>query len=181
MNKKFLYCKQAIITSIASVFLLVIVFFGVLNSNNKNCEIHPYVEALMNEFSISDCYVKSIGDYSDITYQLSSPQISNEEMQSYIESIQSEYGIREITADFVANHYECASVDEFYQLVESKLLEQKKVEMILSTRQLIADNLIEKCSFELVPNIIAQYSLEVVNSYETEAYLHNMSLEEYCS
>lgn len=181
LNTKFFKHKRVAVTVIVSLLLLVSVFFCVLNSNNKNCEIHPHVEAMMNELSISDCYVKSIGDYSNITYQLNSPQISNEEIQSYIESVKSEYSIQEITAEFVAKHYECTSVDVFYQLVENKLLEQEKVEMILSTRQLIVKQLIEQSSFKLDPDIVAQYSLEVVNSYETEAYLHNMSLEDYCS
>ncbi len=182
MSKKcFFNHKRVAVIVIVSLFLLVSIFFCVLNSNSKDCEVHPHVEAMMNELSISDCYVKSIGDYSNITYQLSSPQISNEEILSYMESVKSEYGIQEITAEFVAKYYECTSVDAFYQMVENKLLEKEKVEMILSTRQLIIKKLIEQCSFELDPDIVAQYSLEVVNSYETEAYLHNMSLEEYCS
>lgn len=45
---------------------------------------------------------KSIGDSSDITYQLNLPKISNEEIQSYIESVKSEYGVQKITAEFVA-------------------------------------------------------------------------------
>lgn len=181
MNKRFFNQRWVAVTIIVSLLLLVSVLICFLSPSKKNCELHPHVEAMMNELSISDCYVKSIGDYSDITYQLSSPQISKENIQSYIESIKSEYGIQEITTEFVTEYYECTSVDAFYQLVENKLLEQEKIKLILSTRQLVVNTLIERGSFELDADIVAQYSLEVVNSYETEAYLHNMNLEEYCS
>lgn len=100
---------------------------------------------------------------------------------SHIESIKSEYGIKEITSEFVYQNFDCNSIDDFYNLLENKLSEREKIKMILSARQSIVKRLIEQCSFELDPNIVARYSLEVVNSYETDAYLYGMSLEEYCS
>lgn len=179
--KNFWRYKRVVGAAIVSLIVLVSIFVYLLNSNDKYCEIHPVVEVMMNKLSVSDCHVKTIGDYSDINYELDAPQISSEKIQSYIETIKVEYGIDEITSDFVMENYECNSIVDFYQLVESRLSEQEKIEMILSTRQLIIKQLIEQCSFELDPDTVARYALEVVNDYETDAYLYNMSLKEYCS
>lgn len=181
MNKKFFNHKRVVCTVIVSLIIMVSLFGCALNLESEYIQIHPHVEAMMNELSVSDCYVKSIGDYSDIVCQLHSPEISSEEIEAYIESIKSEYGIQEITPEFLGEKFDCNSLDDFYILVENKLSEQEKVEMILSARQSVAEQLIEGSSFELDPDIVAQYSLEVVSSYETDAYLYNMSLEEYCS
>ena len=180
MKKKF-ENKRVIDAVIVSSIIFVSIFVYLLKSSSKYCEIHPVIEVMMNELSLSDCYLKTIGDYSDINYELDIPQISNEKIQSYIESEKLKYGIEEITSEFVMENYGCNSIDDFNQLVENRLSEQEKIEMILSTRQLIVKQLIEQCSFELDPDTVAQYALEVVNDYETGAYLYNMSLEEYCS
>lgn len=181
MKKIFSNHKLVIGAVILFSIILVSIFVCPLYSSDNYSEIHPCVKAMMNELSITDCYVKSVGNYSDIAYQLDSPQISSEAIESYITSVKSEYGIQEINEKFVNEQFDCNSVDDFYELVESKLSEQEKVKLILSTRKLIMEQLLEQCSFELNPDIVAQYSLYIVNNYEADAFLYNMSLEEYCS
>jgi hypothetical protein len=134
MKKIFSNHKLVIGAVILFSIILVSIFVCPLYSSDNYSEIHPCVKAMMNELSITDCYVKSVGNYSDIAYQLDSPQISSEAIESYITSVKSEYGIQEINEKFVNEQFDCNSVDDFYELVESKLSEQEKVKLILSTR-----------------------------------------------
>lgn len=175
--------KRKIATGSFIIIFLLVAFVLVcpLNSSTAYCEIHPDVAAMLEQLSISDCYVKSIGPYEGILYELSSPEISDEQIQEYIGSVKSEYGIHEITEEFVSDQSACSSVEEFYELVANRLLEQKKVEILLSTRKLIMEQLVAQSTFELDKEIVAKYSLQIINSYETNAYLHDLSLEEYCT
>lgn len=174
--------KRKVATGSFIIIFLLVAFALVcpLNSSTDYCEIHPDVAAMLDQLSISDCYVKSIGPYEGILYELSSPEISDEQIQEYIDSVKSEYGIHEITGEFLSDQFACTSAEEFYELVKNRLLEQKKVEILLSTRKLIMEQLIAQSVFELDKEIVAKYSLQIINSYETNAYLYDLSLEEYC-
>lgn len=181
MKTNYFKIKRIVRIGVIVLFVSAIVLIGFHNSSSSFCNIHPNVKSMLEYLSISDCYIKSVGDYTDISYELSSPEISDDEIQEYIESVKTEYAIENLTDAFVSEKFECDSVGEFNEVIESKLLEQKKVEMILSTRQRINEELLNRSTFDLNADIVAQYSLEVVNSYETDAYLYGMTLEEYCS
>lgn len=59
------------------------------------------------------------------------------------------------------------------------LIEEKKIELIVNARKEILDKLLDLSEFLIDEDEIMEYSLEIIQGYEMEAYLYNMSLSDY--
>lgn len=172
-RKKWLYIIVLIVIVIISIFLL--------NDRQSDVlQVHPIVINFLEEIEIEKSHINTIDGYDDVLYEISVPTVVEAEVNNYIETIKSNYGVDTITEDFVKEQFNFNSLDAFHQSIYSKLLEQKKVAAVINARKIIMEQLIDKCEFTLDKEEISNYSLEIVNSYETEAALHNMSIEEYC-
>lgn len=171
--------KKKISISLISIVLIVFGFAASILSFQE-CEINATVKDIMNEMSIENCKVYMLCDYSDITYVMNTPQVREEEVGLYVDAIKTEHGVQYIDEKFVKNELGFSSVELFYESISSKLLEQKKVEKIGEAREFVMKELIKRSKFHLDEQQVASYALEIVNSYEMEANLYNMSMEDYC-
>ena len=146
----------------------------------RECELHTTVKDIMNKISVENCKIYMPYDYSNITYMLNAPQVSEEEIASYVDDVKKEYGIQYIDENFVKCELGFSTVEKFYESISVKLLEQKKVKMIVEARGFVMKELMQRGKFDLDEQQVASYALDIVNSYEMEANLHNMSMEDYC-
>lgn len=71
------------------------------------------------------------------------------------------------------------SVQEYYESVRKELTTRKRNQEFISARNKAMDYLIKESKFVLDKESVAEYSVEIVDSYETEAYLYDMELERY--
>ena len=70
--------------------------------------------------------ILSLGDYSDISYHLETPEITEEEIDAYEEELADDYGIEEVTLDFIKDHFDLSSYDEFREWISKRELSHKK-------------------------------------------------------
>ena len=140
--------------------------------------IHPYAEAVLEQFSLEGSTIKSVYDYSQVEYFLTIPEIDINEVVEYIndKKILSSNALKVHMYDSMINYSET-----IFRLALYRLSEQKKVQMIISVREEVIQLLIDGSEFELNKDEIAEYSLEIVHYYESLAYLYDLSLEEYCN
>lgn len=140
--------------------------------------IHPYAEAVLEQFSLESSTIKSVYDYSRVEYFLTVPEIDINEVVEYIndKKILSSNALKAHMYDSIINYSET-----IFRLALYRLSEQKKVQMIISVREEVIQLLIDGSEFELNKYEIAEYSLEIVHYYESLAYLYDLSLEEYCN
>lgn len=128
---------------------------------------------------ISGCSIKSLADYGDIHIKLETPIISDEEINTHIEKTLKEYNKDELTDVFVKEVFEFESVEKYKENLMEELLEEKKIELLIEARNAVLDEIINTSNFELDVDTVSQYSLEIVDGYEMEAYIYGLSLEEY--
>ncbi len=142
--------------------VLVVIYF----KNNKHCnnyvEISTAVQQVLDDEGLFDCHIKSIGDYSRISVKIKTPVISEEELNEYIEEI-SKINI----------------IDQQREEYEYELLEQKKIEALIDARNSVKMQLFNLTEFCLNENAVLSYSERIVDSYETEAYIYGLELDEY--
>lgn len=172
------YSKFYIITPLVLIFLITL-FFCLSSQNTKKCSLHPVVTSTLNELSIQNCSIKQTADYSNISYSITTPKVTDKEINQQIELIKSEYNLDYITEDFIQNTLHIKSENEFHVTIQQQLLIDKKISSIMTARELVLKQLFTKFEFDLDTKEVANYSLSIVHSYENEAILYNMSLEEY--
>ena len=166
---------------ISLVITGVVIFCYIMSTRSvRECEIDIAVKEMLKEMSIQNCKLMRLCDYSNITYMISTPQVKEEEIESYATAIKEEYGIQHLDEAFVKNKLGFSSIDLFYESISSKLLEQKKVEAIIKARNFVVQELMVRSDFYIDEHEVATYALEILKSYEMEANLYNMSMEDYC-
>ena len=89
-------------------------------------EIHPVVSKFLEGMHIERSAILSLGDYSDISYHLETPEITEEEIDVYEEELADDYGIEEVTLDFIKDHFDLSSYDEFREWISKRELSHKK-------------------------------------------------------
>lgn len=177
--------KKKVLKRINAIIAICVVTIALLllliSCSKPRSKLHPCVESMLTQLSLNDCAVKLAKDYTDINYHLSAPEISLDEIEAYLESLKVEYDIREYTDAFVSENLGINSVSELYDFAKERLSEQEKIQLIVAARKEILERLISCCDFELNNDSVANYSLQIVRSYESEASLYNMSLQDYCN
>ena len=170
MKKK----KVFVFALIMSILVTIFLFTG------KEYKVHAVVQYILEENNLENCRLIYIEDYNDIRYYLSIPEVSKLDVDNYIDEILSKYEQCELTDEFVLEKFNCRTTDEFYDFVYNKLIQEKKIDIVIETRNQILNELIRSARFKLDKEEILEYSLEIVEAYEAEAILYNMSLEDYC-
>lgn len=158
------------------IALVTLSLFGCTKENRY--ELHPVVKGFLSNISIEKSSIIEIGDYSNISYDLKTPNVSNDEIADYIESLKEDYE-NEMTDDALIKELGLKNIDDLNDYARNNLIEEKKISDILATRDNIIGKLLAICKFDMDVDEVANYSLAVVESYETQAYLYNLSLEEY--
>ena len=166
--------------------IIVVCFIGILLIGVIKCcgshkvEIHPIVDELLNKISIEKSSIISIGNYSDISYHLDTPYLTEEEINEYEDTIKRDYGVEEFTLDFMQDYFEVSSYEEFREYLSTRALNSKKITDLLKCREDIMNKLVGKVKFNLDEDEIAKYSLEIVKKYEELARIDGLTIEEYC-
>lgn len=93
---------------------------------NGRIEIHPIVSKFLEGMHIEKSAILSLGDYSDISYHLKTLEITEEEIDAYEEELADDYGIEEVTLDFIKDHFGLSSYDEFREWISKRELSHKK-------------------------------------------------------
>ena len=174
MKKK----KKYIVSIIIFGWLLT---FAINSFKEKEFAIYSLVNDILKKENIEQCKILGIGDYADIQYYLVEPNLSQEEIETEIQRITEEMGLSEISNAYVQKKYGCETLKQFYDSVKGNLIENKKIELLVSTRSNVMDRIIEISEFEMNEKEVADFSLEIIYGYEAEAMLYNMSIDEYCN
>lgn len=162
--------------------ICVIVSIGVLNCfllPNKY-ELHNVVNLIFEREEVENCSLIKLADYGDLIIDLYNPKVSYEEI---LAEIREQYGIDDkqvLSNELIMNEYNCDSIEEVYKKVESRLLERKKVQLIVGARETVLNELISNSKFELDEDEIIKLALENVKAYEVDATLYDMELRVYC-
>ena len=143
------------------------------------------VDSVTNEILMGNNIINSriveIGEYTNIDKEfLTIPVVTQKETEDYIELIKAEYELVSITDDFLKGEYGVNDYSEFEVYIYNRLLQKRKTDLIVNARHIIMERLINLCTFKLNINEVALFSLEKVKMYENEAYLYDMTLEDYC-
>lgn len=180
-KKKLLYSPQHYFITLILVTFAICCFVAAFALNtSRKCSIHPVVISLLDELAINNSSLKLVSDYTNISYSITTPTVNEYEIQEKLNTIKQEYNIESITEDFIQNYFGFESEEAFYKSLKQELLSDKKISSIISARQIVLEQLFLKYEFNLDNMEIANYSLNIVNSYENEAMLYNMTLETYC-
>ncbi len=171
--------KKIVIVVVVCVAILVTGLW--YRERQQGCEIHPILEEILEEDDITHCELLSLADYKDVEYYISIPTIEQEEIEKEINDIAEESGRETQKIEFVQEYYACDTVEELYRKIENYLLQRKKVQAIMSTREKVMDELLDLAEFDMSEDEVTKVSLEFVRDYEIEATVYNLSLEQYCN
>ena len=163
------------------VCCLCLCAFTFMKAPQETVDQHCAVRLLLEEMSITESVIVVLGEYGDISYELLVPVVEEYEINEQINAALSENGVSELTEEFVQTALGCNSIAEFKLEIKNKLLESKKISLIIEARNSTLNTIIERSKFVLKQEEIAEFSLEIVKSYEAEAALHNMTVEQYCT
>ena len=163
------------------IVIVAVLFFPVCLAGCKSqpLQLNAIIDKILSMEKVSDCKIISLNDYKDIHIYLKNPVISQVEVEKYIEEELKDYEQNEITDDFVKINFNCDTVEQYKQKIMQNLTEEKKIEIIVDARKQVMDKLLELSTFSLNKDEIMEYSLDIIQGYEMEAYLYDMSLSDY--
>ena len=154
----------------------------ILMSSNKIAsypQIDVRIQKMLDYMKIENCKIKRIAEYDRLQIELPEVSVSKKEIQESIDELLDIYGEKSISEDFVKKELEMNSVQEYYESVRKELTAGKRNQEFISARNKAMDYLIKESKFVLDKESVAEYSVEIVDSYETEAYLYDMELDRY--
>lgn len=170
------------IFSLSITLLLFLSCFLLFYLDSKsNLTIDPTIEKMLGHLDIHNCYITEITDYSDISITVEFPEISDDDVQEYIEDLLKIYGQESLTLDFIKEQFDIHSIDSFYEYIFERVKNRKETDIIFQTRGKLLNLLISTSTFQLDDNAVATYSLSIIKSYEEEANLYDMPLDSYIS
>ena len=172
-NRKQLFCL------IACVCFLGVIVFIVSHRAASYPEIDARIQKMLGYMKIENCKIEKLAEYDSLQIELPEVTVSEEEIQENIDELLDIYGEERVSEDFVKKELEMNSVQEYYESVRKELAAFKRNQELVSARNKVMDALIKGSKFALDKESVAEYSVEVVDSYETEAYLYDMELGKY--
>ncbi len=147
---------------------------------DSKIEIHPVVSKFLEGIHIEKSAILSLGDYSDISYHLETPEITEEEIDTYEKELTDAYGMEEITLDSIKDNFGLSSYDEFREFISEGELNHKKIMDTEQCREDVLGRLEEGAKFDMNQEEVAKHSLEIVTDYASMAEADGLTLEEYC-
>lgn len=87
----------------------------------------------------------------------------------------------QLTRDFVYDNYGYETVDAYYQYVNDTLFKQKEAENQIQMQTELLHQVSDCFDLDIEKEKVAQYSVDIVDTYKEYAYLDGLSLEEYIS
>ena len=108
------------------------------------------------------------------------PEITEEEIDAYEEELADDYGIEEVTLDFIEDHFDLSSYDEFREWISKRELSHKKYVDTEQCREDVLGRLEEGAEFDMDQEEVAKHSLEIVTGYASMAEADGLTIEEYC-
>ena len=164
-----------------AVYAMCLLLAGCAPSQaNSRIEIHPVVSKFLEGMHIERSAILSLGDYSDISYHLETPEITEEEIDVYEEELADDYGIEEVTLDFIEDHFDLSSYDDFREWISKRELSHKKYVDTEQCREDVLGRLEEGAEFDMDQEEVAKHSLEIVTGYASMAEADGLTIEEYC-
>lgn len=145
-----------------------------------NRPIGNLVEKILQVENISGCNIVKIADYKDIYVYLEIPESIEEDIKEYIDSVLEDYQQEDLTEAFVKRNFQCNSIKEYKEKAAEEVVEQKKVSLIVDARNSVLDKLIGNSQFVLDEECVSDYALTIVEGYENDALISNMTLKQYC-
>lgn len=145
-----------------------------------NRPIGNLVEKILQLENISGCNIVKIADYKDIYVYLEIPEPTEKDIKEYIDTVLEDYQQADLTETFVKRNFQCDSIKEYKKKAAEEVVEQKKVGLIVDARNSVLDKLIDNSKFVLDEECVSDYALTIIDGYENEALIFNMTLKEYC-
>lgn len=185
MTRKIKTCKthkgKAIIAvSVLLTVVLCLALFLLRYSNAKKIQYHYIVADILKENHIENCFLVKFVDYKALdVVLLETPEVSEEEIQEYINNLLKEYGTEELNEQIYREEAGVDNEEEFLVYAADLLSERKKIALIAEARLAIQDDMITGSKFEIDMEEAAAYSMQYLSSYENLAVLYGMPLEEY--
>ena len=137
--------SKYIILFISMLVLLAITICIVLS--NKSMEIDPIVNKILDLEKVSNCKITSLADYSNISIYLENPEITKEDIDTYIKARLEGYGNIELTDEFVQTNLGYETVLEYKHMMTERLTEQNKIALIMESREEVLEQLLENSKF----------------------------------
>ena len=164
------------------VFVLWLVLAGCTSSQaDDKIAMHPAIRKFLQEQQINKSAILSLGDYSDISYRLEVPEVTEEEIEAYEKEEADLWGVKEFTLDFIKENFDLPSYEEYRKYCAKRVFSNKKDKDQRKCEQKILDRLVERAAFDLDQEEVANYSLEkIVEEHEDMAFCEGLPLEEYC-
>ncbi len=116
---------------------------------DSKIEIHPVVSKFLEGIHIEKSAILSLGDYSDISYHLETPEITEEEIDTYEKELTDAYGMEEITLDSIKDNFGLSSYDEFREFISEGELNHKKIMDTEQCREDVLGRLEEGAKFDM--------------------------------
>lgn len=177
--------KTVIITLLIFIFTAGIILISINNrdlyvaADDTALELHPIVEKMLLYLLIENCTITKISPYNNIGIHLEVPDIEDEEVDTYVKRAIEMSGLDYLTTDYLKDRYNIDSLKEFYEYAYNKVEDTKKTALILDGRREVLTSLIEKCTFSLDEDVVANYAIEAVRFYEMDAGSIGFEFENY--
>lgn len=176
VNKRII---SSVIVSIIVIVMIALTWFY-KKGNFTNRPICNLVENILQLENISGCNIIKIADYKDIYVYLEIPEPTEEDVKEYIDSVLEDYQQTDLKEAFVKRNFHSDSIKEYKEKATEEVVEQKKVSLIVDARNSVLNKLIENSKFVLDEECVSDYALTIVEGYENEALISNMTLKQYC-
>lgn len=169
-----MFCKKTVL----SVLLCLLIFLTVSCGKDERLELNKTVVELLKEEKATQCYVRSIGDYSSYAVQVKTPQVTEKEY--YENFLEETKGYGDLTEEFVRTELGFDSIEKYKKDVDQRYLEHLKVLQILSAREKIITYLLGITEFDLNADDIAEVSKQMVYKEQNYAVLYGYeSFDDY--
>lgn len=174
-----MFKKPVFIVLCISLCILLFCSFYYIEKEKKEIPIHSQIQTMLNYMDVKNNRIINIADYQNISIKLDIATPTHDDINTYIQNILLDNNLEELSIEFIQDKFKVESIDEFNQYVIDKLKTNAKIDALILARHEVMNEIIRDSKFSMDNANVANYSLEIVQSYANEASISGMSLENY--
>lgn len=137
---------------------------------NKEIEL-ALIGAKIGEKIKTTIYVPESDENSELAGKTEEVEVIVKKIQ-YMET-------KKLTDKFVKKYYGLSNVDEFYEYVKIKILEQKEFEAEAAAKEMLIYQVIQCYDYDLDDDVVLNYALNKYNDYELMANGYGTTMENF--
>lgn len=163
------------------IFFVVCGTFVLVYYNQSSNEVilDNCVAEILRIEEITNCKIIKYPSYSDVEIFLEKPSVTENDINQYIEQMGKTP--EELKNEYDKKNVSVNSYEAYIEDIKEEVLINKEINLIAEAREKVINKLMETAEFTMDSDVVANYAVDFVMSYEKEAQLYELSLKEYCS